>query len=64
MSSGKARRSAAGAGNMDSETTYTVEKILKRRMKGGRMEYFVKWQGYASSDNSWEPEENFVEVRH
>jgi hypothetical protein len=63
MSSGKGKRSAAGSVNTESEKTYAVEKILRRRMRGGRMEYFVKWEGYASLENSWEPEENFVEVR-
>jgi hypothetical protein len=62
MSSAKRTRSAADSADTDSETTYAVEKILRRRMTGGRKEYLVKWVGYASSENSWEPEENFVEV--
>ncbi len=32
---------------------YKVEKILKTRRRGGRVEYFVKWQGYPESMNSW-----------
>ncbi|KAJ8020517.1 hypothetical protein HOLleu_40127 [Holothuria leucospilota] len=33
--------------------TYRIEKILKRRKRNGRKEYFVKWKGYPSKFNSW-----------
>lgn len=32
---------------------YRVEKILKTRKRGGKVEYFVKWVGYPDSFNSW-----------
>ena len=32
---------------------YKVEKILKTRRIGGRVRYFVKFQGYPDSMNSW-----------
>jgi len=36
---------------------YAVEKILEKRISGnGRPVYLVKWKGYSSSDNTWEPE--------
>lgn len=38
---------------------YTVEKILQKRVRGGKLEYFVKWKGYSSKENSWEPLKNF-----
>lgn len=34
----------------------TVEKIVGRRITNeGQVEYKIKWQGYSSSYNSWEP---------
>jgi len=35
------------------EDYFDVEKILKTRRCGGRIEYLVKWVGYPSKFNSW-----------
>ena len=32
---------------------YRIEKVLKKRVKNGRHESFVKWQGYPKKFNSW-----------
>lgn len=43
----------------DEEDEYTVEAIrAKRKGKGGRDEYFIKWEGFAEKENTWEPLEN------
>jgi hypothetical protein len=39
---------------------YIVEEILEKRINNnnGKVEYFVKWEGYKISESTWEPEEN------
>lgn len=38
---------------------YEVEAIVDHRGEGSSREYLVKWRGYDSSENTWEPPENF-----
>lgn len=38
-----------------------VEKIVdKRKNKKGKTEYLVRWKGYDSEDDTWEPEQHLV----
>ena len=37
---------------------YTVEEILADKKVKGKPQYFIKWEGYDKSYNSWIPEEN------
>jgi len=37
---------------------YTVEKIIKKKLVNGKIHYFVKWSGYSSKENTWEPLKN------
>ena len=40
---------------------YEVERIVAKRVKGGEEEYFVQWQNYSPSENTWEPAEHLTE---
>uniref|UniRef100_A0ABI7ZUK6 Chromodomain Y like n=1 Tax=Felis catus TaxID=9685 RepID=A0ABI7ZUK6_FELCA len=40
---------------------YDVERIVdKRKNKKGKTEYLVRWKGYDSEDDTWEPEQHLV----
>jgi hypothetical protein len=39
----------------DSDKEYEVEEVLNKRVIEGKVEYLLKWRGYSSKYNSWEP---------
>src|SRR6266478_4532120 len=43
---------------IDGEKEYEVEAILASRPKGKGIEYLIRWKGYGTNEDSWQPERN------
>ncbi|XP_075274886.1 M-phase phosphoprotein 8 isoform X4 [Opisthocomus hoazin] len=55
---GAAGGEAGGGGgeSEEEEDVFEVEKILDVKTEGGKILYKVRWKGYTSDDDTWEPE--------
>ena len=42
------------------DKVYTVERILKKRKCGKKIEYFVKWKGHGDKLNTWIIKEDVI----
>jgi hypothetical protein len=42
---------------------YAAEAILRKKIVGKKALYEIKWKGYSTKDNTWEPEENIIDKR-
>ncbi|EGT44563.1 hypothetical protein CAEBREN_18852 [Caenorhabditis brenneri] len=49
--------------NKVDEPYYIVEEIICHRRRAKKLQFQVKWEGYATSDNTWETLENLREAR-
>ncbi|KAK2907151.1 hypothetical protein Q8A67_006136 [Cirrhinus molitorella] len=47
----------------EGDRVFAAEAILKSRVRKGRIEYLVKWKGWALKHSTWEPEENILDDR-
>ncbi|RVE70001.1 hypothetical protein OJAV_G00083410 [Oryzias javanicus] len=45
------------------EQVFDAECILNKRVRKGKLEFLVKWRGWSSKHNSWEPQENILDPR-
>ena len=45
------------------EKIYSAERIITSHKPKGEQEYLIKWKGYGSKYNTWEPEENLLDPR-
>jgi len=43
---------------IDGSVEYEVEEILDSHFHRNQLQYLVKWKGYPSEENTWEPENN------
>ena len=40
---------------------YEVERVVAKRVKGGKEEYYIQWKNYSPCENTWEPAEHLSE---
>jgi hypothetical protein len=43
---------------IEGEQEHKVEAIVAHKKQGQRFKYLIKWLGYPTSENTWEPESN------
>lgn len=46
------KKRPASSDESESENEYQVEAVVDKRTKGKRVQYLLKWKGYADSDNT------------
>ncbi|NWV58240.1 MPP8 phase, partial [Daphoenositta chrysoptera] len=47
----------------EGEDVFEVEKILDVKTEGGKIFYKVRWKGYTSDDDTWEPEAHLEDCK-
>jgi hypothetical protein len=53
--------SSGGSGSYEEEeddVPYEVERVVSHRERGNTLQYLIKWKGFRSSSNTWEPQGN------
>ena len=48
--------------NKDEHSLWFIQDILKKRKRNGKLEYFVSWEGFPKSFNSWVSSDEVKEV--
>jgi len=44
------------------QTTYKIDKILKKRVRRSILEYLFRWRGYSADFDSWVPATDVTSV--
>ncbi|VVC26574.1 Chromo/chromo shadow domain,Chromo domain, conserved site,Chromo shadow domain,Chromo domain- [Cinara cedri] len=52
------KKKSAGESSSKGKNKFIVGKILDKRLKNKKVEYFLKWKNYNYKHNTWEPVEN------
>ena len=47
----------------DDPSVFSAERTLRKRIRNGKPQYFVKWAGYPEREGTWEPEEHLHDPR-
>lgn len=58
MSNSKDNNNKNGEEEDTEEAEYEVESINGYRIKGNKIQFYIKWKGYSENDNTWEYESN------
>ena len=48
--------------NEEGEEVFEIDRIVGRRERGQKTFYLVKWKGYTSRQNTWEPKDSLIEA--
>ena len=48
---------------IEGEPEYEVEAIISHRRSGKGHQYLIKWKGYPTGKNTWEPERNLTNAQ-
>lgn len=46
-----------------SNNVYQAERILDHKKIKGKRHFLIKWSGWDSTNNTWEPEKNILDKR-
>ncbi|GAA5974652.1 hypothetical protein JCM11641_007040 [Rhodosporidiobolus odoratus] len=47
---------------VDGEQEFKIEKVVDERVRQGKREFLVKWEGYPMDENTWEPEDRLKDT--
>ncbi|RUS22547.1 hypothetical protein BC937DRAFT_88542 [Endogone sp. FLAS-F59071] len=49
--------------DVDGDEYWVAEEILQSKVENGKNQYLIRWDGYGSEEDSWEPEDHIVDTK-